>query len=669
MKNTKFKSVLFAFVLIPTFFASSCGSNDSNKSALFKDARTDLKVADYFDYTDMSTTVNNPTVALSSSTSLNNLYAEASSVSTLYSGDSRLLLAKNNEGRYWVENAITGFRSDLFDSYKVYSSYDKLLSYYVYTNTKRATTYTCFSTLNSKDKIINVYLANNEGFLKATSLSFTSEISLDDVTISQNNELFYEIDKKVYGIIDVRVSKDDSLASSFAIEKDLLSNDTKLIETSAIPSIASYPFKDLTGFDYSLLRALPTSMLSLTDMYVSSEVASTNVIYRGYNLDKTLAWSTTIPQTSVVAAMANKKILFYEEFYIPETVSTDEKYFYCSEMQDGKKIIQKFHVLDLTNGNYSDVNCDFALVSVTNYRLAGNSNASENANTCIGGLVLVKTLSNNIASNRNYPVVINGEGKIVYDLSETCLNAYISNVYKLHDDRYIVNYEKSSTLALVDSSFRIISNISSDYTLANFDFSNKLLILKDQNNCYGAIDFSGRIVLDFKYDNLYTTSFANRLIALKDNNYLLINIGDVVDETTIGSSLTYSLVDKTAFNGACLFKNIDGNYYSLDVNTSTLSSLNSSSSSENITLTSLGSGLLMEITNKSDGGYTLKIIDYKGTSLYSKDLSSLPIGTSLTKYYLRSIPNMAIELTSLKISDTEFACFKYDGYFYNPYLY
>lgn len=666
MRNKTIKPLLLVALVAPALGAlTSCGPS-VRYSEVFNGAKAELNLADYVDFTDLSSEGDSITLTTTSGDEdlLSKFYDEATEDNYYSSYNNFVYFGKSN-GKYWAENIKTGNKTDSFDEFSSNEVLSLTFDYYDAAALSDETLKTGY--LIGVDKTANtatIIIVTKNGFAKGATLSRAATDG-ETYEVSQKPTYLTAKDGKAYGVINFGIANTD-ITSSFIIEGTIGEyNDFDVLNGDLPSGVMSVGTDDLEGLDISYYTVLPGNTFGLDDSYLTiSETAEdpaglVKIMFKCFDYENKLKWSRTLnfEEFSQIVSVSDKKALFMESHVLEQgaTTANDAKYFYMTKDGTTSKYVQTFKTIDLNNGNVSDVELDFAIYGVEQPYFSSKQYASENAGKSIGGLVYAKTIKNNFTSTATYTVVVNGEGKVSYDLTDA-IYAEDMEVSKLSDNRYLI--EASSVTKgtasvesyLVDENFNLVANLKNNVQYTSLDSHSKLIICEDDYaNKYGAIDFDGKVVVNFEYVELFATHNSKHLIGCNsDQEYVLISVTDNgTNKEVIGKYADYELVDATAVNGCALFKSkVDSAFYSLNVETAALTRIGKDSATNTVEdAGSLYCGLLYQKVANPNGGSDYTIYDYAGNALFTNNV--VTAYTPFVKYFYNHIYDKNIDSIGL----------------------
>ncbi|MDD6272043.1 MAG: WG repeat-containing protein [bacterium] len=139
---------------------------------------------------------------------------------------------------------------------------------------------------------------------------------------------------------------------------------------------------------------------------------------------------------------------------------------------------------------------------------------------------------NERAKYKDYEVIHNDEYYYYVDTKNNIISEHYDNIFPIK--RYneythlILENDKQFYILTLDNDEikELDSNITNIVYVNEFDndyINNNYLIVSNQDNKYGLIDYQGNIIINFKYDYLKTYITENKFIAKIDNKYGIIN--------------------------------------------------------------------------------------------------------------------------------------------------
>ena len=215
-----------------------------------------------------------------------------------------------------------------------------------------------------------------------------------------------------------------------------------------------------------------------------------NKVYMVFNEDGSLRATTIINGKHNVISIVNTHILASE---IIEVGSTDEHDF----IESGKFYSNKYYVYDLLTGKNKSINFDYFIYDSERI-LTEVGTEYEHVDSIIAKCYKI---DNGGLSSEPLALILDQNFQIINNLTDK-VNT-ISKLEQIDDGLYIINGNNSKLSQIVNDEFSVIAELG--IVVTNVNTRNKLVFGYIENNhkkYYGALDYKGKVVIQFIYENL-----------------------------------------------------------------------------------------------------------------------------------------------------------------------
>lgn len=343
------------------------------------------------------------------------------------------------------------------------------------------------------------------------------DVEIYGTHVAEYDEFFYEELSREYFINVSYLTTEDYIHD---VETYTRKKYSVNIETQVLTEVLNDNYAYGEQYDEENEYYQDLSIYGLPGYYLDSDISLVTV-YNSETNEKIASY--TIPQSNEIEniTLMNGHI-FYQISYQVNNLDTEYTY-----QINGLKYILKTVSIDLLTGESTILDVNYKIDSIDYFK---------NTDGIIEYSIIEATPieSKVLAFEVSHQYVINSSGEIVANVD----GIDFENL-EILDETYIIDYNND---AITDYNLNVLVQLPYAYSVVS---EAKVVVLQD-NGYYGAIDFTGKVVIPFEYKSLSTNFYDGATYGInKDDEFVIVNI---TNEKTVIENISSYLYDNVIFN-------------------------------------------------------------------------------------------------------------------------